>query len=77
MSAFHPGGLTDREIQVLSLVAAGYSNVEIRRDLNLAGGTVDAYLQLIKAKVGERDRGALSDWYRWHVRPAYLWDYRL
>jgi DNA-binding NarL/FixJ family response regulator len=48
--------LTDREIEVLSLVAEGFSNPEISRQLHLAEGTVKNYVSGIIQKLDVRDR---------------------
>jgi DNA-binding NarL/FixJ family response regulator len=45
-----------RELQILRLLAGGYSNKEIARSLNLAEGTVKNYVSDILAKLGTRDR---------------------
>ncbi|HIY23043.1 MAG TPA: response regulator transcription factor [Candidatus Brachybacterium merdigallinarum] len=48
--------LTEREIDVLRLVAEGYANREIARMLHLAEGTVKNHLSSILQKMGARDR---------------------
>ena len=48
--------LTEREIDVLRLVAEGYANREIARILHLAEGTVKNHLSMILQKMGARDR---------------------
>jgi len=48
--------LTDREIEVLRMVAGGYSNREIGEGLYLAEGTVKNHLSSILSKLGVRDR---------------------
>jgi DNA-binding NarL/FixJ family response regulator len=50
------GGFTGREIDILKLLAGGYSNKEIARSLDLAEGTVKNYVSDILAKLGTRDR---------------------
>ena len=45
-----------RELEILRLLAGGYSNKEIARSLNLAEGTVKNYVSDILAKLGMRDR---------------------
>lgn len=48
--------LSDRELQVLKLLANGLTNREIARAVHLAEGTVKNYVSNILAKIGARDR---------------------
>lgn len=48
--------LTNREKQVLTLVATGASNKEIGRELNLAEVTVKLHVRQILRKIGARNR---------------------
>lgn len=48
--------LTDRELEVLRLMASGYSNKQIAEALFLAEGTVKNHISMILAKLGARDR---------------------
>ena len=48
--------LSDREIQVLNLVAKGMTNKEIASAMVLAEGTVKSYLKQIFAKLDAPDR---------------------
>lgn len=49
-------GLTEREIEVLRLVAQGYGNRQIADALFLAEGTIKNHLSSILTKLGTRDR---------------------
>ena len=48
--------LTDRELEVLNLVAEGLSNPEIARQLNLSRNTVKFHLSSIMGKLGASSR---------------------
>ncbi|SJM53716.1 response regulator transcription factor [Gulosibacter sp. 10] len=48
--------LTGRELEVLRLVAEGYTNRQIAEIVHLAEGTVKNHLSVILAKLGARDR---------------------
>ncbi|MGH2749462.1 MAG: HD domain-containing phosphohydrolase [Actinomycetota bacterium] len=49
--SFWPAGLTDREVEVLRLVAGGFSNKEIARKLTLSPKTVGHHVEHIYAKL--------------------------
>jgi DNA-binding NarL/FixJ family response regulator len=51
-----PDPLTDRELEILRLLAAGYSNREIASALHLATGTVKNHVSNVLLKLGVRDR---------------------
>jgi DNA-binding NarL/FixJ family response regulator len=51
-----PEPLSDREQEILGLLAQGLSNREIADRLNLAQGTVKNYVTIILQKLGTRDR---------------------
>jgi DNA-binding NarL/FixJ family response regulator len=51
-----PDGLTPREIDVLRLIAAGQSNMEIARELVITEATVKTHINNLFAKAGVRDR---------------------
>ena len=52
----HPDGLTEREVEVLHLVAAGGSNREVADQLVLSLRTVERHITNIYAKIGARGR---------------------
>lgn len=51
-----PSPLTERELEILRLLASGLSNREIARALALADGTVKNHVSNLMAKLGARDR---------------------
>ena len=51
-----PDPLTERETEILRLMAGGYSNKEIASALNVAEGTVKNHVSSILSKMGVRDR---------------------
>ena len=54
-----PLGLTDRELEVLRLVALGYTSTEIARQLHLAGRTIESHRVRIQRKIGRFSRAEL------------------
>ncbi|MEO3928463.1 response regulator transcription factor [Micromonosporaceae bacterium B7E4] len=67
------GTLTERELDVLRLMARGRTNQEIAGDLALAESTVKTHVSAIFTKLGARDRAAaiVYAYDRGIVRPAY------
>jgi len=55
-----PAGLSDREVEVLRLVAGGRSNPEIARELVLSPRTAEHHVQHIYAKIGVSTRAAAA-----------------
>jgi HD-GYP domain-containing protein (c-di-GMP phosphodiesterase class II)/DNA-binding CsgD family transcriptional regulator len=55
-----PAGLTDREVEVVGLVAAGCSNPEIAEQLVISRRTAEHHVQNIYAKVGVASRAGLA-----------------
>jgi DNA-binding NarL/FixJ family response regulator len=51
-----PDPLTKREIEILGMMAAGYSNREIAKACFVAEGTVKNHISSILSKLGVRDR---------------------
>lgn len=51
-----PAGLTPREAEVLTLIAAGRSNAEIATELFVSQATVKTHVNNLFAKIGARDR---------------------
>lgn len=54
--------LTDREVDVLKLIARGRSNKEIAADLHLSLGTVKGYVSAVLAKLELADRTQAALW---------------
>ena len=52
----HGAALTDREVEVLTLIAAGNSNRSIATRLGINEGTVKTHVKNILAKLGTNDR---------------------
>lgn len=55
-SSAAPEALTGREVEILRLMARGYSNREIAEALTITEGTVKNYVSAILSKMGVRDR---------------------
>src|SRR5918997_163620 len=53
-----PAGLSEREVEVLRLVAQGLTNAEVAAQLYLSPRTVDAHLRRIYDKLGTSSRSA-------------------
>lgn len=59
-----PAKLSDREVEVLRLVAAGMANKNIARQLGIAERTVKAHLTNIFQRIGVTDRTQAALWAR-------------
>jgi len=59
-----PGGerLTDRELDVVRLVARARTNIEIGDELFISPGTVKTHIANIQRKTGARNRVAIAAW---------------
>jgi len=66
------GGLTERETEVVRLVARGLKNEEIARELYIGEGTVKTHLRNIFGKLGLEDRSqvVISAYEKGLVRPG-------
>jgi DNA-binding NarL/FixJ family response regulator len=53
-----PDGLTQRELEILRLIARGLTNPEIAAELYLSNHTIKTHISRIFAKTGSRDRAA-------------------
>jgi DNA-binding NarL/FixJ family response regulator len=56
MSLDRPDPLTERETEILRLMAGGFSNKEIANSLHVAEGTIKNHVSNILSKLGVRDR---------------------
>jgi DNA-binding NarL/FixJ family response regulator len=61
-----PDGLTQREAEILALIAQGLTNLEIASSLSLSNHTVKTHISRIFAKTGSRDRVAAIGYARRH-----------
>jgi DNA-binding NarL/FixJ family response regulator len=61
-----PDGLTQREVEILSLIAQGLTNGEIAERLFLSNHTIKTHINRIFAKTGSRDRVAAIGYARRH-----------
>ena len=62
----YPAGLSEREAEVLRLIAAGRSNGEIADELVLSVRTVERHAVNIYAKIGASTRIEAAGWARRH-----------
>ncbi|MBE9035899.1 response regulator [aff. Roholtiella sp. LEGE 12411] len=59
--------LSERELEVLTLVAQGKNNREIAKALHLSEGTVKNYVSQILARLGLRDRTQAALWAKQNI----------
>ncbi|HBB31530.1 MAG TPA: helix-turn-helix transcriptional regulator [Cyanobacteria bacterium UBA8803] len=57
-----PASLSDREMQIIELVAAGLTNQEIAQQLEISKRTVDNHISNILTKTATDNRVALVRW---------------
>ncbi len=63
-----PDGLTQREVEILGLIARGLTNPEIAANLFLSNHTIKTHINRIFAKTGSRDRAAAIGYaHRHHI----------
>ena len=61
-----PDGLTQREAEILAMIAQGMSNSDIAAELYLSGHTIKSHINRIFAKTGSADRNAAIRYARDH-----------
>jgi DNA-binding NarL/FixJ family response regulator len=64
--ADYPGGLTEREVEVLRLIAAGKSNREIGEALVISENTVIRHVSNIFSKAGVANRAEAASYAHTH-----------
>jgi DNA-binding NarL/FixJ family response regulator len=55
-----PAGLTEREVDVLRLIARGRSNKEVGRELGISAKTVGTHVEHVYAKAGVTTRAGAT-----------------
>ena len=66
MSVYEQHGITDKEYEIIELVAEGLSNKEIAAKLYFSEGTVRNYISLVLEKLELRDRTQLAVFFYKH-----------
>ena len=56
----HPAGLTDREVEVLRLIARGRANKQVASVLRISAKTVGRHIEHIYAKAGVSTRAGAT-----------------
>jgi ATP/maltotriose-dependent transcriptional regulator MalT len=59
-----PPVITDRQLQVIELIAAGYSNDEVARRLGISPRTAKAHSDVLRQKLGCARRRQIPSAYR-------------
>jgi ATP/maltotriose-dependent transcriptional regulator MalT len=59
-----PPAITDRQLQVIELIAAGYSNEEVARHLGISPRTAKAHSDVLRQKLGCARRRQIPSAYR-------------
>ena len=65
-SSEYPDGLTEREVEVLQLLASGKSNREIAEELSVSPGTARFHVSNILGKTGSANRTEAASYARQH-----------
>ncbi|HSI92240.1 MAG TPA: LuxR C-terminal-related transcriptional regulator, partial [Jiangellaceae bacterium] len=69
----NPGGLTDRELEVLALLVDGHTNVDIGRALHISPKTAGHHVSAILAKLGVSSRRDAARTAReWGITPSRM-----
>lgn len=67
-----PAGLTERELEILSILADGASNEAIARALSISARTVERHIGNIYLKVGAHNRAEATAYaFRHGIAPAF------
>ncbi len=61
-----PDGLTQREAEILAMIARGMTNPDIAAELYLSAHTIKSHINRIFAKTGSADRAAAIRYARDH-----------
>ena len=67
-------GLTEREAQVLTLIAQGYTNQKIATQMYLSINSIKTYIRTAYAKIGANSRTSAVGWAIRHGFPSTSWD---
>ncbi|QES49104.1 DNA-binding response regulator [Streptomyces venezuelae] len=57
-----PHPLTERELEIVRLVARGLTNAEIGSELFISAGTAKTHIANVQAKLGVRNRVGIASW---------------